>query len=76
MDVIQYLISEQGCDPALPDNVGDMPIHIACLGGHLNVVKYLINEQRCGLACYQTVRERSGTHSIMVRGIWNYGSSI
>ena len=31
MDVIQYLISEQGCDPSLPDNDGDMPIHIACL---------------------------------------------
>ena len=26
---------------------GNMPIHIACLCGHLNVVKYLITEMKC-----------------------------
>ena len=38
----KYLITEHGCDPALPDIDGDMPINIACLGGQLNVVKYLV----------------------------------
>ena len=47
MDVIQYLITELGCDPALPDNNGDMPIHNACRGGQLCVVKYLITEEQC-----------------------------
>ena len=47
MDIIKYLITEHGCDPALPDNDGDMPIHIACLGGQLNVVKYLVTEMKC-----------------------------
>ena len=47
MDIIQYFITEQGCDPVMKDNNDDMPIHIACLNGHFNVVKYLISEQRC-----------------------------
>ena len=47
MQLIQYLISEVGCDPTLPDNDGDMAIHIACLGGQLSIVKYLITEQHC-----------------------------
>ena len=47
MDIIKYLITEHGCDPALPDNDGNMPIHIACLGGQLNVVKYLVTEMKC-----------------------------
>ena len=47
MDIIKYLINEQRCDPLLRDNDGDMPIHIACHGGHLNVVKYLIAEVKC-----------------------------
>ena len=40
MDIIKNLITEHGCDPVLQDNDGDMPIHIACRGGQLNVVKY------------------------------------
>ena len=44
---IQHLITELGCDPALPDNNGDMPIHLACRCGQLSVVKYLVTEQHC-----------------------------
>ena len=51
MDIIKYLITEHGCDPALPDNDGNMPIHIACLGGQLNVVKFLITEMKCNPKC-------------------------
>ena len=47
MDIIKFLIIEQDCDPAVLDNDGNMPIHIACLCGHLNVVKYLITEMKC-----------------------------
>ena len=47
MDIIKYLITEQGCNSSLPDNEGDMAIHFACLGGHLNVVKYLVTELKC-----------------------------
>ena len=46
MDIIQYLITEQG-DSALPDDDGSMPIHTACYHGKLSVVKYLITEQHC-----------------------------
>ena len=47
MEVIQYLIIELGCDPALQENNGVMPIHFACLGDQLCVVMYLITEQHC-----------------------------
>ena len=47
MEVIQYLITELGCHPALPDKDNDMPIHESCRGGQLSVVKYLITEQHC-----------------------------
>ena len=46
-DIIQYLIRELGCDPALPDKNGHTVIHSACVCGQLNVVKYLITEQHC-----------------------------
>ena len=45
MNVVQYLITELGCNPALQDKDGNMPIHCACLSGQLSVVKYLITEQ-------------------------------
>ena len=45
------LLQKLGCDPTLPDNDGDMAIHIACLSGQLSVVKYLINEQHCDPNC-------------------------
>ena len=47
MNIIKYLITEQGCDPAVTDNDSDMPIYTASLGVHLNVVKYLITEMKC-----------------------------
>ena len=47
MNIIQYLITELGCDPTTPNNNGDLPLHIACFNGHLNATKYFINEQNC-----------------------------
>ena len=36
MNMIQYLITELGCDPTIPNNIGCLPLHIACLNGHLD----------------------------------------
>ena len=47
MDIIQFLITDQQCDPALPDDDDDKPINYSCLGGHLDVTKYLITEKHC-----------------------------
>ena len=47
MNIIQCQITELGCDPNAPSNDGALPLHIACLNGHLNVAKYLITEQKC-----------------------------
>ena len=51
MNIIQHLITEQGCDPNALDNNGDLPIHIACLNGHLSATKYFITEQHCDPTC-------------------------
>ena len=45
VDIVECLVSEVGCNPASPDNDGNL--HVACLGGHLNVVKYLITNRYC-----------------------------
>ena len=45
LDIIEYLIEEQGFDKELPDNIGMRPIHFACKRGSLEVVKYLIEMQ-------------------------------
>ena len=47
VNIVEYLVSELGCDPASPDNDGDLPFHVTCLYGHLNVVKYLIINRYC-----------------------------
>ena len=51
MNIIQYLITEQGCDLRTPDNNDALPLHITCCSGHLTVTKYLITEQHCDPTC-------------------------
>ena len=51
MNIIHCLITELGCDPTTPDNYGSLPLHIACLNGHLNATKYFITEQNCDPNC-------------------------
>ena len=46
VDVIKYLINECGCQETL-DDYGVLPVHYACVWGHLNVMKCFINEQNC-----------------------------
>ena len=47
MSIIQYLITELGCDPTTPNTNGALPLHIACHNGHLNATKYFITKQNC-----------------------------
>ena len=51
MNIIQYLIAELGNDPTTPNNDGSLPLHIACLYGHLSAAKYFITEQNCNPNC-------------------------
>ena len=51
MNIVQYLITELGCDPVVPNIYGSLPLHIACRHGHLDVTKYLITEQNCNPMC-------------------------
>ena len=47
LPVVQYLITEQHCDPATPGPNNTTPLHYACIGGHMNIVQYLITELGC-----------------------------
>ena len=47
LPVVQYLITEQHCDPATPGVNNTTPLHYACIGGHKNIVQYLITELGC-----------------------------
>ena len=33
------------------DAHGDIPLHMACRNGHVDIVKYLVSEQGCSGAC-------------------------
>ena len=56
MNIVQYLITELGCDSIVPDIDGSLLLPIACGNGHLDLTKYLITEQGCDV----TVRNYNG----------------
>ena len=47
MNIVEYLIIELHCDPTVCNNVGSLPLHVACCYGHLDLAKYFIMEQKC-----------------------------
>ena len=51
LDIIQYLIKEQNCDPESTTPNGRTPLHLACKSGHLRIVKCLITEHKCNPHC-------------------------
>ena len=50
INIVKYLLT-MGCDPAFPDSNGRLPLHIACLNGHLTVAKHFIIEKNCNPEC-------------------------
>ena len=51
LDITQYLIKEQNCDPESTTPNGRTPLHLACKSGHLRIVKCLITEHKCNPHC-------------------------
>ena len=51
LDITQYLIKEQNCDPESTTPNGRTPLHFACKSGHLCIVKCLITEHKCNPHC-------------------------
>ena len=56
LSVIDYLITEKGCEPTVATTRQNLPLHAACRYGHLNTTKYFIIEQNCDPNC----RNRDG----------------
>ena len=46
LDLIQYLISEHGCDPAVVDTFCITPLHVACMFGFATVVQWILQDRR------------------------------
>ena len=61
LPVVQYLITEQHCDPATPGLKNTTTLHYACLGGHINIVKYIITEHNCDPMC-ESIDKRTPLH--------------
>ena len=50
LDIVQFIISHQKCDPNIPLQYGGT-LHTAAAFGHLHTVKYLTDEQGCDPSC-------------------------
>ena len=51
MDMVKYLVSEQGCSTACQNKDGDTPLLIACSKEHRAMVEILLTGQNCSIAC-------------------------
>ena len=51
VDIVRYVVSEQGCSTVCQNKNGDTPLHVACYKGHVDIVRYLVSEQGCSTAC-------------------------
>ena len=48
MNIIQYLITELGCDPEYSKHQWQSPTtQLLCSNGHLDTTKYFVTEQNC-----------------------------
>ena len=47
LDIVQYLINDQNCNPETTTPNGRTPLHFACTSGHLHIVKCLITDHKC-----------------------------
>ena len=51
LDIVQYLINDQNCNPETTSPSGRTPLHIACKSGHLHIAKCLITDHKCNPHC-------------------------
>ena len=51
LDIVQYLINDQDCNPEPTTPNGRTPLHTACKSGHLHIVKCLITDHKCNPHC-------------------------
>ena len=47
VEVVKYLVEEQGCDVHYRNIVGNTPLHTAAFGNKLDILKYLVDEKGC-----------------------------
>ena len=47
LNIVKYLIEEQGCSVKARDEHGDTPLHDACTNGSIDTVKYLTAQKGC-----------------------------
>ena len=46
LNIAQYLIREEHCNPSCENKYGDTPLHYACLRNHAHIVQYLLSTGR------------------------------
>ena len=55
LDIVQFFISDQHCDPNIPSDFGGTLLHYAAMKGHMDVAKYLTVEKHCDPVSRDTV---------------------
>ena len=70
VDIVRYLVSEQGCSTACQNKFGDTPLHVACRKRHLAVVKALTSGQDCKAAC--NCQNKDGDTPLHVACYWGH----
>ena len=55
LNIAQYLIREEHCNPSLKNKYGWTPLNNACNNGHLNIAQYLIREEHCNPSCEDNI---------------------
>ena len=46
LELVQYLAAKQQVDPLCQTKHGSTPLHLACQGGNIDIVRYLMNEMK------------------------------
>ena len=51
LNIAQYLIREEHCNPSCENKYGWTPLHYACRYDNLNIAQYIIREGHCNPSC-------------------------
>ena len=71
LSIVEYLVSECGVDPNMPNFNDETPLHCAAFFDHLPVVKYLTQLPNCDIACRDSDLHLTPLHMAACKG--NYG---
>ena len=74
LNIAQYLIREEHCNPSCEDKYGETPLHYACTDGYLDIAQYLIREEHCNPSC-EDINGETPLHLLVIWSTQHYSVS-